>query len=1082
MKKFTLLFVFLFGLICATSAWAQMTTATLNGTVTDVQGATLANAEIAITSPETGFSRKTVSAATGSYSLPELPPGTYTIRITAKGFASVEQRKLVLLVGQTVTLNFSMKPGAVSEVVEVTSEAPLIETTRSDIGANVTPTEVSELPLRDRNFSSLMTLVPGVRPTSNFDPTKSRAGTASVNGGDGRSFDFNVDGGDNKDNVIGGIVQNYTVEGIQEFNVVTDRYTADSGRTVGGVVNVVTKSGTNSLHGSGFGEMQNSYLNANSQLNRDSSGAMLPKENFKRYHMAGSLGGPIKKDKLFFFGAYEYKRELAKIHPDQVTSSNLELVPFAEVASSIPTPFFDHLLTAKIDYRINDHQSMFLRYGRERWITTNDQPASSGGNIGDLSESTGNTNQFHSMVLQHTATISNTKVNVAGFQFQDFVNSIVATPNRTFTYAPGVVGGGITVTNPLITFPAGAELGNNINVPQETLIRKWQLRDDFSWSIGKHTQKFGANMLYLSRLGGFFYSGLGYQAIFWNNPVDIFGSLATYYPEGLATPGALSEIIYSAGDADTTNPQMPTALGLYYQDDFKATRHLTLNLGLRWDANINFLNAQLTNDPLTSNRVTTILRDVLAANISDPAAADGLARAKYLAGNTGQLTRKTADWKEFQPRAGFAWDPNGKGNWIIRGGFGISRDQIFQNLTLWSIQQSHPTLYQSGLIDITSDTGPGPGGPPTGALATFSFGNDPFPAPTGAPTDLAVGSRGRLNDPNLTDPWSEQFSLGTQHQVSQDYGLSVDYYHVLGFHEFHMLDDNPKLLKLCGDPTVWTGANPDDPRCVNGAGTRLLDAAFNDVPDLGIGRLAQIRTAASNNRSLFDSLNFVLTKRMSHNFMFKASYVLSWSRSWGGQPVASYGGSYHTVTRENQFLSNNWGSTDNDERHRFVFGGLFNLPYQFELSPLFQASSARPVQPWPNADLDGDGRTDTDRWCVGSTPGHVIATPECTMADPNSLRGFPFVQMDLTAAKNFTFGDKAKLRVFWEFHNLFNRFNKCNALINDASNSNFLQPIAGPISGPYCAIDGGTNGVEGGGYGPGFSSPFRSQVGLRVTF
>jgi hypothetical protein len=226
----------------------------------------------------------------------------------------------------------------------------------------------------------------------------------------------------------------------------------------------------------------------------------------------------------------------------------------------------------------------------------------------------------------------------------------------------------------------------------------------------------------------------------------------------------------------------------------------------------------------------------------------------------------------------------------------------------------------------------------------------------------------------------------------------------------------------------------------------------------------------------------VLNKRMSRNFTFRASYVLSWSRSWGGQPVASYGGSYHTVTRENQFIPSNWGYTDNDERHRFVFGGVFNLRYKFELAPLFQASSARPVQPWADADIDGDGRPDTDRWCEGSTVANRIFTPGCTMAKPNSLRGFPFVQMDLTAAKNFSFGDRTKLRLFWEFHNLFNRFNKCNALNNDASTSNFLAPRAGPISGPYCAIDGGTNGVEGGSFGPGFSSPYRSQIGLRLTF
>jgi outer membrane receptor protein involved in Fe transport len=359
-----------------------------------------------------------------------------------------------------------------------------------------------------------------------------------------------------------------------------------------------------------------------------------------------------------------------------------------------------------------------------------------------------------------------------------------------------------------------------------------------------------------------------------------------HYPQGLSTPGAVSEIIYSAGDSSTNNPQQPWMLGLYYQDDFKVTPHLTLNLGLRWDANIDFLNAQLTNDPLTSNRVVNILRSVLAGNVTDPNAAEGLARIQYLAGNTNALQRKTADWKEFQPHFGFAWDPTGRGNWVIRGGFGIARDQVFQNLTLWSIQQSNRTLYQSGLIDISGLTGPASTSGATGPLANFRFGVDPLPAPTGAPTDLAVGARGRMTDPYITDPWSEQMSIGFSHQFHNDFALSVDYYHVLGFHEFHMIDDNPKIRRLC-DPafSAVTGNNPSDPRCVNGADTRLMDVAFGDTPGVGVGRLGQIRTADSNNRSLFDSMNVVLTKRMSRNFMFRASYVLSGSRSWGGAPV-----------------------------------------------------------------------------------------------------------------------------------------------------------------------------------------------------
>jgi outer membrane receptor protein involved in Fe transport len=1067
-------------------AVAQVNTGRINGTVMDNSGAVVTSATVTATNPDTGVSQPTKTNNAGEYNFPVLPPASYNVRVEAAGFGTQQQRNVVLAVGQVLTLNFTLKPGSASEVIEVTGEAPLVETGRSDISGNVTPVEVRDLPVRDRNFASLMSLVPGVRPAPNFDPTKSRSGTVTANGSDGRSFDYNVDGGDDKDNVIGGIVQNYTLEGIQEFNVITDRYTAESGRAVGGIVNVITKSGTNRFHGSGFGEFQNSFFNASSFFDRDANGNPLPKENFKRYHMGGSIGGPIIKDRLFFFGAYEYQRELAKLTPDPTAVENLSLIttvqcgntsggicgqPFAEPAAKISQPFFQHLATIKLDYKINDKQSMFVRYGRERWLTTNDQSTGAGTPIADLTEANDDTNQFHSLILQHTYTLANNKVNAINIQFQDFVNKIIASPTRTFTLP---VAGGGTAVNPLVTFPS-TELGTNINIPQQTLIRKYQFRDDFSFVKGRHSMKFGGNYIYLAKMAGFFATGLGYEVDFWDNPTDILAN-PTDYPQALATPGAVHNIFYSAGDSSTTNPQSPHLLGLYYQDDFKVTPHLTLNLGLRWDANINFLNAQLTDDPLTTNRTIAILRQVVAANPGG-AAADGLARAQYLAGNDSDLRRKTASFREFQPRFGFAWDPTGAGKLVIRGGFGIARDQIFQNLTLWSIQQSNRTIYQSGLIDLENNTRP-PSPGPDPFLSAFQFGITPLPAPAGPATDLAFGARGRITDPHITDPWAEQASIGFSYQFRPEYALSVDYYHVLGFHEFHMLDDNPRLPACQPD----FGGNANDPvRCPRQEETRLLDPAFV-AAGLGAGRLEQIRTAASTGRSLFDSVNFVLKRRMNRNFMFQASYVLSWSRSWGGVPTSSYGGSFLTVTRENQFLPNEFGATDFDERHRFVFSGVFNLPYGFELAPIFQASSARPIDFWADTDLNGDGRTDTDRVCVGSTITNPIFTPGCTMLTPNTLRGKPFVQMDLAAAKNFKLGESASLRFYWQFFNLFNRFNECNSVNNDSSTDAFLTPLRGPISGPYCAVNGGVYGAGGAAFGPGIATPFRSQFGLRVRF
>ncbi len=317
MKKVVLLSLFI--LTLATSLVAQETTASINGTITDATGAVVTKAQITVTQPSTGFSRETVSGAAGDYNLPLLPPGTYTMKVQAAGFSTVEQKGITLLVGRVVTLNQTLKPGGASEVVEVTGAPPMIETTVSNVVGAVSPTEVSNLPIQDRNFSGLETLIPGVRQAEGFDPTKSRVGNISVNGGDGRQVDTSVDGGDNKDLVVGGLVQNFTMEGIQEFNVSTNRYTAEAGHSVAAVVNVVTKSGTNTMHGSLFGLFQNSGLNKNNYFtlkgcaDQGIPSGNCPKPLVHQYHYGGSIGGPIVKDKLFYFGAFEQKREPGSI-------------------------------------------------------------------------------------------------------------------------------------------------------------------------------------------------------------------------------------------------------------------------------------------------------------------------------------------------------------------------------------------------------------------------------------------------------------------------------------------------------------------------------------------------------------------------------------------------------------------------------------------------------------------------------------------------------------------------------------------------------------------------------------------------
>ncbi len=1084
MKKLVLLS--LFTMMLATCLVGQETTASINGTITDATGAVIPNAQITVTQPSTGATRQTVSGKAGDYNITFLAPGNYEMKVEAKGFATVQQKAINLMVGRTVTINQTLKPGGANEVVEVTEAPPMIETTVSNVVGSVSPTEVSNLPILDRNFSGLETLVPGVRQAEGFDPTKTRVGNISVNGGDGRQVDTSVDGGDNKDLVVGGLVQNFTMEGIQEFNVQTNRYTAEAGHSVAAVVNVITKSGTNNLHGSAFALFENSALNKNDYFTLQTcqgeglTASNCPKPLLHRYHYGGSIGGPIMKDKLFFFGAFEQKREPGSLIVNPTSFQNLNVFaaqtagfpggPYAVPVTTLPSPYIDTLGTVKLDWAINSNSNLFVRYGGQKWTTSNDQL----GSIFSSDGSAGNNdiNNFHDLAVQWNVTISPTKVNSYTAHFQDFANTIPSAPINSFTYP--VAGGGV-VTNPNFTFSDGTTVGTNVNVPQETLIRKYQFSDTFSWTHGTHNMKFGGNWIYFAKMGGYFYSGLGYFATFWDNPSCIQTGVcgSALYPQGISTPGAIKELSYSTGSGSTQQPPW-SSLGLFFQDDWKVSPRLTLNLGLRWDANIDFLVPQLGLSQATSNKGVWDLMQAMN-NPNFPTNDPGAQTISSIVGNTGNLQRQTVDWKEFQPRFGFAWDITGTGKHLLRGGYGIARDQVFQNLTLFSIQQTQPVIYQT-VFDVNGTAAPGTGtctAPTTPVnLCTFRFGVTPLPVPPPpTQTDLAQGAVPRIVNPNLTDPWSQQFGLGYAWQINNDYAFSVDYVHILGTHEERVLNQNPLIRTVC-DPQ-W-GGNPADPRCVAGTDTRLMDYAFQQT-GLGAGRFAQIYEYSTNNRSFYDGINIQLRKRMNKRFMFQASDVISWSRAWGGFPVASYGGSGLAVTPQQQFAPNEFNYTNFDERNRFVFSGVFNLPAGFSISPIFTAASARPYSFLEGQDTNGDGRSVLDRVCAGSTIASPVVGFNCTMIKPNTLRGIPYVDLNARVDKAFNFGERYQLLLYWEFYNIFNRANFCNSYEESvAAGASFNTPQS------YC--NGPSNGGTVSGFGAAAIASFSNQFGFRFNF
>ena len=1036
--------------LAAPAAYPQATTGEITGRVLDAAGASVPGATVVARNEGTGLTRQTTTDSDGDYTLTQLPPGTYAVSAELTGFKRATRRAVPVNVGTRVTLGFDLAVGDMTEAVEVTADASLIETTKSDISGVVTPEEITNLPLLNRTFAGLTIIMPEARPVGNFDPTKTRIGNFAMSGGDGRQLDVNVDGGDNKDNVVGSLIQNFAYESIQEFQVSQHRWTAEAGRSVGGVVNVISKSGTNDLRGSLFGSHRGDETRAMDyfEKQRRAANPNFQKAEFERQEVGGSIGGPIVRDKLFFFGAVERFRERSNNVLTEAALNQIRAIPGASPDSSIPTPYDDTLATVKVDFHPATNHTLFGRFAYQDQSSPNDQiavPATADINNGNTNNTTN-----YDFVANHTWTVSGSKLNQFAFHFQDFANEIL--PNVT-----GV---------PLLTFPS-VLTGPNGNTPQQTLVKKYQFRDDFTWQAGDHGVKFGANYIY-TKMGGYFYFGAsGYNVAFFDDPQTI-ASNTTLYPQGFATPGAARQIQFAAGEA--SHVQNFHQVAFYAQDDWRVSRKLTLNLGLRWDANIGNLPDQ------TENRTIRILQQ-----LDDPL-------AREITSDAGLLSKSTPSYKEFQPRLGFAYDVAGNGRTVIRGGYGIFYDQLFQNLTLFSLSQSGPEIF-STLINLTNSA------VGVGQLANFRYGIDPLPpVPPPNYAILPNGSVGRINDPRAEEPYVQKFSIGFQKALGDRWSLSSDFVHTLGLHEPRFQVINPRIEEICNP--AYPNSTPSSPRCQRGVNSRYFDQAFV-AAGMPANRLEAINMFTTTNRSLYDSWATTLKGRFGDS-MLSVSYVLASSRSWGGQPTASYSGNGIAIDPQVQFNEEEFGPTRLDERHRLVLSGVLDLPLGFQVAPILQLASARPYSLNTGFDIDGDGQATVDRICEGVDPravfdarGNTAALRAlnplgCRQSQVNQQRGGfrvnpdgsveevsgRYFNIDVRVTKTFGVGDRLKFKVYSDLYNVLNTENlyfgsngRLGLSVATAA-ATFMQPSS--LYGP--------------GFGPPVGRPFTAVFGARVEF
>lgn len=615
------IWVLLCGAALAAGLEAQAASGSLAGRVVDENGAAVAAARVTATNPVTGLSRQVSSGGDGSYRFPSLPVGSYTLKVEAEGFAELTVEGVAVNVATTRNQDLQLKAATVSETITVTGETPLVATSPS-IGTVVSQRELENLPLNGRQFANLGTLAPGTSLGVNPDPTKPNQLVVAMNGGIGRNVNYVTDGGDNMDDTIGGALQNFNLEAVAEFTILTQQYKAEFGRSTGGVLSVVTKTGTNELSGSLYGFFRDKSLNSRTETEKRARRA---KGAYERQQYGGSIGGPIVKDRAHYFATVEQTdRETSFV----VNSRGI----FPELdGRAFPLPFDDTLITAKATYDPGNGQYFQLRLGFQE--TTGEKysasPLSTPTNLGTINSDYKSILLGHSLVLGQGASL-----NELVFQFSDFFNEIKADS-----------------TAPLRVWANGVSDGQNQNTPQSTFQEKWQLKNDFSFgrTIGgsRHDFKTGINYIHEPELGGGFSAGKTGQFFYLNNDPN----------------GPIRQIQFTAGDFKFSTPV--DQYSVYFQDDWRVNSNFTLNLGLRYDYWDGFDLDQRSNPIWQALSTQTQYNE------------------KYLrdfqGGKGGVLKNDDNNWG---PRLGFTWDLQGTGKHIVRGGWGIYYDFPYTNATI----------------------------------------------------------------------------------------------------------------------------------------------------------------------------------------------------------------------------------------------------------------------------------------------------------------------------------------------------------------------------------------------------------------
>jgi Carboxypeptidase regulatory-like domain/TonB dependent receptor len=979
---------------------AQEITGNIHGTVSDPTGALVQSAVVRISQVETGLTRTVATDRNGGYSLVELPVGHYRLEVVAKGFQKYLREGISLDVNENATVSVHLKVGLETQQVEVNADAALIQNTVSSLGQTVMEREILDLPLDGRNFSQLGLLQPGVVPLT---PGLLEAGgparenqAYAVDGQRPESNNFLIDGADNVSSVDGGFVLKPPIDAIAEFRILSHNANAEFGRNTGSTTNIVTRSGSNSFHGAAWEFLRNDAMDASDYFTQSV-------QPLKQNQFGATFGGPIIKDKTFFFGYYEgFRNRQGESVPATVPSAAERQGNFAELCTSLgatinsttglcsnpqgqltffgtPVPFNQTTLFTpadpiatnvlpffplpnaganefigtqtlsennnqfglRLDHYLSHADTLNFRYMYSSGPTT-DPLSPVGANVPGFP--VGEYDRAQNFVAQETHIFSPTTIGVARFSF---LRNTFLLDEHLNHESPSDLGFQYAPTlpsaagPPFIQIGGYASVGDPITGPRNTYQNTFDLSGSLSWIRGRHEMKFG---------GGYRRDEINALQGIASNGFFVFEGIPSFedflYNDGFANYLSGNPVVFLQGGGNFSREIRDRALDLYGQDTYKVSSNLTMNLGLRYELPF----------PSTERHNMVNLFVPGAQSTVVPNAPPGLLYPGDPGVPAGLIpTQKTA----FAPRFGVAWNPRGDGKTVVSAAYGIFYEPYYTGEG-GPLQDpvSAPPYLKTEQISF-----------PVNSFANPFYNPNPFGVPFPEPMTLLVVAR------NLHLPYAQDWNLNIQRSLGQDWLLQVGYVGTTGVRLPRFIEGNPAVYYPGVDTTSagCSTANPCPISTENNVNQRRLYSGCtlaqpNNCIYSSVGEIASVANSSYN------ALEASLRKRFSHGLSFLASYT--WSHSI--DDVSSFnitGSASQPVAGENDLAQNPFdlaaerGPSMFDARHRLVFSYQWSLPFlqhsqtwygyafgNWQLNGIFTAMAGTPFTVFDSNDVSLQGQ------------------------------------------------------------------------------------------------------------------------------